>query len=250
MKRKFQTLIILGIVVFAIQLAGCNQVANEPKSAVVPSLTPDTSIVWSDDFSDGNLDGWNILSTFSGDFYNEEDALKKGLPELGSQIPSLIEHSSPVISGSWSFDLYRIDSEDSYFGESCLIGLFSNISLEKEYKEYHEDSIYKWYQNPDLDSLVLNLDSETMYLTLLSEGKSIVIAQHPIVMDTWQHIDVIRDKGGRVLVYMDGEQIFDYTDDRFTESQVFFIGGSMWMEFIVDNIVVRDEVIEILPQSQ
>ena len=59
----------------------------------------------------------------------------------------------------------------------------------------------------------------------------------------WQHFDITRDQDGRTLVYLNGEQIHDYIDNSFSNSEYFYI--LTYEDSAFDNIVVRDQVLDV-----
>jgi len=242
MKHVTITSILLGIILLTFLLAGCDQVATEP----VPS--PDTSIVWSDDFEDGDLAGWEIVSTGLGRFSVDGQFLQLEVDAPNIHFPSVIERSSSITSGTWSFDLNILEDPDVYRGDaSCYVGLFGNISMDNEYKD---DPVNDWWENPDLRSLAINIGFERLYFSLINAGKNIIIAQYSIKdISGLQHYDVTRDESGHTLVFLNGEQIFEFTDDTFSDSQVFYISCNNSL-ITLDNIVVRDKVIDILPPGE
>ena len=78
-------------------LTGCSAAASDADLTTDP--TP--SIVWSDDFEDGNLDGWEIF--YAGNFWVDNGV-------LSSKTEGDLYHLSTVLSGTWSFDLYLISN--------------------------------------------------------------------------------------------------------------------------------------------
>jgi len=91
----------------------------------------------------------------------------------------------------------------------------------------------------------VTLHLETQYVT-----DPIANYSFPRTINGWQHFDITRDTNGRTQVYLNGEQIFDHTDENFTESQFFFLGALRHSEELIDNIVVRDTVVEIIPPAK
>jgi len=235
--KVFMLISIVGVLI-----VGCNQVVSEPPP------TPDVSLVWSDDFEDGTLDGWERLSIQGGDFVIEEGALKAEVGELGF-FNSLIEHPNSITSGTLSYDFYIPDySEGDLSYPRTMVGLFNNISLKGD---YIENPVYRWWENPDLHSLALDYSSGVIYLTIISGGKSIVFAQYPNKDYLgWLHMDATLDDHGKVLIYLNGEQIFEYTDERLKDTQYFSMTPGHTSHEMIDNIVVRDKVIEITPLDE
>ena len=83
-KRIFLT--ILSMVFVSILLIGCSS-----------NPTPDPSIVWSDDFENGDMEGWEIMG---GKAYVQEGAVYFGDSGGG------ILYRNAVQTGTWSFDVF------------------------------------------------------------------------------------------------------------------------------------------------
>lgn len=62
---------------------------------------------WSDDFDDGNYDGWTVND---GTFAVIDGKLQA--TEAGAGVPAQIEHPSNVTMGTWAFDLEIVDNPE------------------------------------------------------------------------------------------------------------------------------------------
>jgi hypothetical protein len=235
MKRGYIFLFIMGIL-----LASCGQSQTSEPTVLVPSPTQDTSIVWEDDFEDGNLDGWEIPET-GGNFFIENGVLKSGQPVEGGFF-SAIGHQSAVTSGTWSFDFEIQRQVETVFAgiSNPIIGLFGNLSLE---------SWDTWMDVPEFRSLSVQVMNGRLYAIDYFDGKSITIAQYSVEdLLGMQHMDITRDEQGFTQYYLNGEKIFEFNDPSPAESQYFFIAAVEGMAF--DNFMVRDKVKEISIPNQ
>jgi hypothetical protein len=235
MMRLKITLPLTGIALSAILITNCVQV-EQPTVTTEPSPTPDTSIVWSEDFEDGDWEGWEIGSTSGGEFFIEDGVLKVDKCEYSAFVLSAIGHLSPITTGTWSFDLY-------FHGQDFpTIGLFGNLDMDSFVDDFNSPD--SWWNRTDFRSLGLQVHMRSLYLTTFIDGKHIMMAHYKLEDHLgWQHFDVTRDDGGRTLVYLNGKQIYDYTDDSFNNSKYFYI--LTYEDSAFDNIVVRDQVLNI-----
>ena len=62
----------------------------------------------------------------------------------------------------------------------------------------------------------------------------------------WTHIDVTRDGDGNSIFYIDGEKVLEFSDDLTIKPQLFYFNTPL-VGPLLDNLVVRDQVIEIKP---
>ena len=256
MKHLRFVILIGGIVLFTILISGCGQVGAEnptilPTEIIEPTSSQDTSIVWSDDFVDGDLGGWEVITTDGGDFFIEDGALKSEFVDTWHMIRSFLQHPSNVTVGTWSYDIFFAEyplERKTPGPASYLVGFMANSSME----DIDHTAQRIWETNTKFRSYILKyVEAKSIEFSLVTDGKSIFIGQHSIQdLSGWQHFDITRDTNGRTQVYLNGEQIFAHTDENFTESQFFFLGALRHSEEVFDNIVVRDTVVEILPMGE
>jgi len=235
MKNKLSHLVIFSIAFAAIWLTSCNQSnADEPAdtnmltTTVEPTSTPDPSIIWGDDFEDGDLTGWIIPDEWGGEFFVEDGNLKVG-PCLECDDPKIqvISHASAVATGTWSFDLFHPEMLNTF------IGFTSN----PRYGQADDRS--EFYNHG------LNFDAgmQRVYVYFFYEGRNSQPYQYAMRdLSGWQHFDITRTEDGHTMVYLNGAPIFDYSDDRINASEDFYIVGVEGMQY--DNIVVRNQVID------
>ena len=180
-------------------------------SFVIDSCSAAT--VWSDDFDDGDYDGWVVAE---GKFTAEEDTLKAEAEDANSAF-----RPSTVATGTWSFDIYVTNYGGGvvYFmwlpgGE----GYFLNI--------------------PTIGKIELYIGLGETYTRFTDyRFKSTILG--------WQHFDITRDPDGRICVYHNGSLAIDTVEDSYTASH-YFGYQSRHPGKAIDNIVVSNTV-DILP---
>jgi hypothetical protein len=174
--------------------------------------------VWSDNFDDGNYNGW-----FDGETaFSAEDGTLKIAP--GAFLFELY-HLSYVTTGTWSFDVI--------VGKGMDIRLLYNAEGERQ-------------------SLTLSLYGTHILLysyRSFSDSESVRLGEFilPQGMSGWQHIDVTRDSDGRNCVYINGTLIMDVVDNAAITSEFFYFLS--YGESAIDNVVVSNTV-DIEPPPQ
>ncbi|MHA1904927.1 MAG: hypothetical protein ACW977_13265 [Candidatus Thorarchaeota archaeon] len=211
-------------------------------SLIIAPLSGRAATVWSDDFNDGNYDGWTIPENsrvYDGDYgWNGSDwtAANQYL-QLDQREFGIISHPSNVAYGTWSFD-FRINETLSAHG---VMGNFAFIS-----NNIHDlDNITEgsWYfihfEDPTGVSFYISLRKYTN--DVLTEYTNTT----PIPVAGWHHIDVTRNTTGWFSVYHDYSLIIQELDTQIDTSEMFVL----WVErgLMIDNIVVDNEVIPITP---
>jgi hypothetical protein len=181
--------------------------------------TPDTSIVWADDFEDGIIDDWE--EDTPGTYF-----VNQGVLTSGPKYPDPLIHESSVSVGTWSFDL-NFDSGSYY--NLCL-------SCERDFKNGIGISVV----TRDDTSISIGTLSDYTYLHPVAEtdlGRRLT---------GWNHFDVTRDDAGHSKIFLNEELVLEYKDKLSISPQVFmFDVEELGLEF--DNLVVRDQVIGIQP---
>jgi len=209
MTRKYHILTMLSMVLLVILLMGC---------AVTP--TPDPSIVWSDDFEDGDMEGWEEM----GDPYVEQGAVYFG--ESGG----VIFYRNPVKTGTWSFDAFlceeSVRTPEIWFIVSELGNdQYANITI-----NITKQPITK------LNITHLDADEETTI--------DVVTVKESEILTGWHHVDITRDDADHVKIYVDQALIYEFNQDFPYESDGFFYYVDCQGPAL-DNVVVRDQVIDI-----
>lgn len=211
---------------------------------------------WSDDFDDGDYEGWTItgynFEPFFADMmtppipiqgnYSAEDGT---LLSLGPRVPGLAgvaSHPSTVAYGTWSFDIHITDETEEHF--------------------------YVYFATDDWGDYPLHINSYDIAIVLqpgqawsweLDEGAKsgfVLVKRNGAALEGgWQglgsyslyeelsgvyHIDITRDHHGNFKVYLDGDLVIEATDTEHTTSTWFRFTGEPGPA--IDNVVVKDTV--------
>jgi len=212
MARKHLVLTILLLVISLSFNSGC----GSGSANVTP--TPDPSIVWADDFEDGDYEGWE-----------EDDPgwyVKEGVLTSGPDSANPIIHESNVAAGTWSFDL-NFDNASYY--SICL-------SCDQDFRN-------------GFGINTVTMDNTLVALNTITDGTFRSPAAEADLgkkLTGWNHFDITRDASGNSKIYLDGELVLEYKDDVTISPQLFFLDvEDLGLAF--DNLVVRDQVIAIQP---
>ena len=215
MTCKHRILTILSMVLLAILLIGC---ASTP--------TPDPSIVWSDDFEDGDKEGWMDYST-GARFFVEEGVLNNDESSDG-----ITYHESKVSNGTWSFDLFYPEEPGNYepsyeIGVTCDQDFWFCFGFKSAIEGSKNTSV----------SIITWEDMQKYTYDSVKLGERLV---------GWKHFDVTRDESGNSNIFVDGELILQYKAEISFSPQRLYIFTSVRGPAI-DNVIVRNQVIDIQP---
>jgi hypothetical protein len=190
--------------------------------------------MWSDDFNDGNYEGWTVSGASNpwnpgfeileeGSFSATNKALQAtGDPDLWSWA----SHPSTVATGTWRLDIY-LTSGTPWGGMGVTFILDKPIyTLPLDWHGYELDLM-------DNGELVLLARDGSSYSVLYR-------STFPRRSNSWIHIDVTRDVDGRFCVYANGTLRIDVVDKRYTTSGYFLLGSQPGPA--IDNVVVSNTV--------
>ena len=201
--KQFFLVIIIAIIISSF-LSGCSSVEDD-------------SIVWSDDFEDGELDGWDVW--WQKGIYSIDDGI------LTIKTGGDLYHESSVLNGTWSFDLFLDDNSDTTHEFRFTEGTYNFQNL--EVKQAENTQIWITTQRDDGEAIPSHVD--------LGEKLS-----------GWHHFDITREESGMIKIYLDGEFILEHFDDREFDAEklvvMYCCSGP-----VLDNLVVRDKVMNIVP---
>lgn len=206
--------IMMSVTLLVLLLAACSSSAGK-----VP-VTPDPSIVWSDDFEDGDAEGWET-------WWREGPyTVKRGELTFTGEGGD-VAHSSDVLYGTWSFDIY--------------IGEPAEISHEVRFTEgVYNYQLLEIRHAPDTQVwLSTQQDPNEPNSSSVDLGEQ---------LSGWHHFDTTKEQSGLIQVYLDGEKILEHLDELpFDVIKLTFYACCEGPA--LDNVVVRDQVIEVRPSE-
>jgi hypothetical protein len=184
------------------------------------------AVVWSDDFDDGDFEGWIIYEDASS-----WSATNKYL-QIDQGSAGGISHPSTVAYGTWSFD-YKVN-EDTFDGTA--VDFISN--------DVNEVGIGQWNcywlsfapaiaQTPGI--------ALSLHYYNYSTGDIIIdSAEEYIPLAGWHHIEVTRTTAGLFSVYHNGSLIMQGEHTEMETSELFVLNGDHLEMY--DNVIVRDDI--------
>ncbi|MFX1440954.1 MAG: hypothetical protein ACFFFD_11960 [Promethearchaeota archaeon] len=200
------------------------------------------AVVWSDDFDDGNYDGWTICdntvynngSEWSAD--NNYLQLDQGTwSSYYSLYWGIISHPSDVAYGTWSFD-FKFD-EAKVQSDTFASVEFISSNLDGDYMS---DWRCYWIYFEAISTSEFEIKLRKNIATILDTYET------PVPVTGWHHIDVTRTEAGLISVYHDGALIMEAVDTDIDTSELFVFSPQEGAMF--DNIVVHDDIpLDIIP---
>lgn len=212
---------IFAIAVILISLLLITQVGSRTINATIPPVvmnqTKTASIVWSDDFEDGNYDGWTVVRGS----YDASGGIMTGTTTGWNWAI----HNNTIAYGTWSLDLYYIGPAD--------------VSI--WYVEHNADPYN--YDNPS-EGYFTRFNAVTGYITLerqIGGSQTVLDTYTPADISGWWHIVTVRDLEGNIGVTLNDTLCLDTQDIYYTSSTYFRL------QFFnnpgvhaADNIIVED----------
>ena len=190
----------------------------------------DAATVWSDNFNDGNTNGW---TTHTGSFSASSYYL------VGSTAgTNHISHASTVARGTWSFDLH-FDSFNTAFNTAVF---FMASDLNPGNNGFPENGYsieigFGWIGLAEAFGLVRYENNVRNPMDVYSPAS---------LQEDW-HIDITRGDDDHIYVYFDNTLVMDRQNSAHDTSTHFFILSTGTVRSF-DNIVVSDTV-DIQPPS-
>ena len=221
MFHKHLTPIIIMIGLFTIFQSGCGQ-----------DSTPDPSIVWADDFEDGDTAGWQDHTMNTGDTYS----MNEGFLSFGYGGGD-IRRASTVTTGTWSADIFI--PEKGGFTNAIF---FLASKLEDSGEGYHpEDWVATWVQIENQPYTEIQLAQWVLGEYTLLDSKDIGDRER---LTGWHHLDITRDENGKTSVYCDGKKYLEGKVD-FPYGSDYFLTSACCEGPALDNVIVRNQVMDI-----
>jgi hypothetical protein len=183
------------------------------------------AFVWSDNFNDGNYDGWTVVN---GTWSASSNALI-ATSGTGPNTLSNIYYPSTVNYGNFSFDFFQDDTVSGTYGSFVFV---------------HGDSIEETgiLNAIPFNGIMLNINTGNLVLMRNWDnmGSTLDTYSHSEVFDGWYHIDMIVMSNHSIHVYLEKELVMTgLCLSNFAQSECFFAlmpdnGG-------IDNVIVDAE---------
>ncbi len=195
------------------------------------------SVVWSDDFNDGNYNGWTVDNgTFS--------ATNHQLEVIGQEDDwAVIKYPSTIAYGTWSLDIYVNESADSNYDWIKLLLLADEILPQTDSADIPISNGYVIAIDP-ATGIFINPGPPVIQIFRYTDSESYQFIRNSVnPFYGWLNVSIIRDTSGTFRIYIN-ELYFEITDN--THSTTAFFGLASYVGHAFDNVVV-DNAISALP---
>ncbi len=211
---------------------------------------------WSDDFDDGDYDGWTITGYNFEPFYvdmmtppipikGNYTAEDGTLQSLGFRVPSLAgvaSHPSTVAYGTWSFDVHITDETEEHFYVYFATDDWGDYPI-----HINSYDIAIVLQPGQAWSWELEEDAQAGFVLVKRNGAATEggwqgLGSYSLYeeLSGVYHIDITRDNMGNFKVYIDGDLVIEATDNEHKTSTWFRFTGEPGPA--IDNVVVKDTI--------
>lgn len=197
------------------------------------SLGCKADMEWSDDFNDGNCDGWNVIDCSAVD-----GTLR------ATEAPAYASHASAIAVGTWSFDMEHLTWSESTRPPGQL-GQYTFNSVVYFMGNAIEDFPRSSYCLVAGYS-VTDEDWEPVYSLRKCIGVGGDIGAWPLLGSWdgqelgWQHFDITRTAEGRISVFHNGTRVVWVVDTDIVSSEYFIFFS--YQNRALDNVVVSDTI--------
>ena len=190
------------------------------------------AVIWSDDFNDGDYNGWTICENSVFDDGSEWSATNNYL-QLDQEDGGIISHPSNIAYGKWSFDFRGIEANVSDLTFAAIAFISSNLDGDDWYDWTCYWIEFQATSTPQGYGFTLSLRKS------FNGAHTAVVSYTPLVPATgWHHIDVTRTTAGKFSVKLNDSLVMEREDTDIDTSELFVFYAREWLMF--DNVVVDD----------
>ena len=226
MKKKYLTLPVILVLIVGFGLSILSIPKIIPNTMEVEQQYREADLVWSDNFDDGNMDGWytNELSGLTPNYTVSGGVVYSH----GVDVLQVASRESSVVYGTWSFDVYI----------NRLAGI-EIIETAEAGTNYTQDGYEVVFAPDEFNGIgPYSIQLHELYATSATTWGYHRLDYKIIDPDGWHHFDITRDTSGYFCVYLNGTVVMEAIDNTVTTSNAFafcFVGA-------FDNVVVSDHL--------
>jgi hypothetical protein len=199
--------------------------------------------VWSDDFNDGNYDGWTICENTDLLILDSNWSAADYCLRIDQEDRGVISCPSSIAYGTWSFDFKANESQIESDAQAEIVFISSNLD---------GDELSDWYGYWVHFSFNIAGEDYTFSLSLRrgdwsGDVTTVCWNSTRVPVAGWHQIDVTRNTTGSFNVFHNGSLIMQGEDTEYDSSELFailFEQGQM-----IDNIVVDNEITVTTPTT-
>jgi len=201
----------------------------------VCTTTANAKVIWEDDFSDPNLPGWTIDGYIYTGLGDDPDPVEGNFSAADGTLKALDDdcniarHESDTSIGTWSFDMFVPDDDDSV--GNIYVEFLSNGSSFIEFGNASFLAVGAYLSWGDF-----------VVWSIVGSGWTVIERIDVDPLEGWHHIDVSRNSSGYFEVYFNEELRANFTS--------LLVTSSTYLEFLcngvtgaaIDNLVVSDDI--------
>ncbi|MHA2168826.1 MAG: transcriptional regulator [Candidatus Kariarchaeaceae archaeon] len=197
--------------------------------------------VFTDDFDDGDLEGWDlwgwnwttpIIYAWEGSMINDNGILTSENPQNGMW--SYACQESTVVYGTWSFDWLPSATNARDFVSFISEDSWDWVNSTQIKTAY---GYYLWL-NPGNAGVIQGIQLQKHSGTALDVNVGTYTALEGL--EGWHSLDITRTINGQFKIFVDGELVIEETDTDITESTKFCFGLDGDSAF--DNVRISDSI--------
>ncbi len=203
-----------------------------------PSLC-EATMVWSDDFNDGNHDSWSVtginMTTIPAVLvdgnYSVDNGLLRATGEGSGWIWNLASHASTVATGTWSFDI-DVPPVEPGLSHFYVFFMSADTNIEEGIPDGYAFKV----------QMTLYNEFRGFQLERNSDGINEEITQYLTDQDVLggYHIDITRDSTGHFNVWINGTHRMAVQDQSISASTYFRFSTPAGAA--IDNVEVYDSI--------
>lgn len=223
--------------------------------SVLQQHTVNATVVFTDDFDDGNYDGWGTTGLYlngtdfrvyptTGNFSAADNTLKATGPAWNDSV--LYNHNLAYIEsstayGSWTFDILVVDNPAGFFGIAFMIDAVGSL-VSSEFPPPHPNNTIVlwiltharsgWWDRPSI-SLWKMVNSTGYDLDFAATGPSLGVWP-----TAWNHFEITRNSTGHISVYLNDTLTLEDQDTQVTTSNYFIFWAQTGQA--LDNLIIDD----------
>ncbi|MHA2264424.1 MAG: hypothetical protein ACXAEN_18685, partial [Candidatus Thorarchaeota archaeon] len=206
--RLLVTSTLLGMLLILAMSNPTVEYKRSPDLQLVARNEP-TAVVWSDDFNDGNMDGWTTHE-ISGQPPNFTIVDGVVYSEHGEDLLNVASHESSVAYGTWSFDVY--------INRLTGVEIIDTAELGTNYTQDGYEVIFATEPWGGVGSTSIQLVE--LIATSGTTWDYNRLDYHLMNPAGWHHVNVTRDNTGYFCVYLNSTPVLEAIDTTVTTSNV------------------------------
>ncbi|MHA2224915.1 MAG: hypothetical protein ACXAC8_06910 [Candidatus Hodarchaeales archaeon] len=196
------------------------------------SVAKTNTTVWSDDFNEGNIDGWEIIGHDWTNYPPSYDLWTGNASVANNELwingsenlYTVVGYPSSVTHGTWSFDVIAKNTARISFASNTNVSTYTPTA----------GSHYTLFISSYLGGVL------ELWKTINGNTTNLESVNITGISGHWQHVDITKDKSNIISIYINRTLQFTIVDDSVTKSFHFkFFANTVAG---LDNVTVSNTV--------